>query len=159
MQTPPKADSLSDAAEFSLSNNVPVICEQEFFTDDRGWSLVNHLQGVLLPSGQINYSFVYSNVVKAWHRHQKQVDFWSCLHGHIRAGIHREPDEYWSIVLGERSPYTLVIPPDLWHGLIAVDNKGAGLLYYATEAYCPENPDEERAPYDAFDFKWEVQYK
>ncbi len=159
MQTPVKANDLSSAENLALKENIPVICNQSFFADDRGWSLVNHLQGILSSDGQINYSFSYPRVIKAWHRHQKQTDFWACLHGHIRVGIFREPNKYWSITLGERAPYTLVIPPELWHGMVAVDNKGAGLLYYVTKAYCPENPDEERVPHDAFDFAWEIEHK
>jgi len=132
----------------------------KIFADDRGWSLMNQMQGVMSDAGQVNFSCQYPGVIKGWHRHAKQTDFWLCCTGHIKAGIHcQDTDTSWKIVLGEKNPFVLVIPPGLWHGAATVGNTPAGLLYYVTHGYNPKEPDEERMAFDAVeDFPWGVQH-
>src|SRR6185503_16484951 len=57
------------AAQASLE---PIFVPVAPFADDRGWSLMNMLNGVMGPQGQVNFSVQYPGIVKAWHRHDKQ---------------------------------------------------------------------------------------
>ena len=122
---------------------------------------MNQLQGVLSARGQINFSVMYPGVVKAWHCHQKQSDFWLCVQGHLKIGVHREDDDRcWMTVIGEKHPGVLVIPPLLWHGAATVGPDSAGLLYYVTEPYNPTQPDEQRKAHDAVSgFPWFVEHR
>jgi dTDP-4-dehydrorhamnose 3,5-epimerase len=151
----PTARAFAEALEFC----EPVFVPASIYADDRGWSIMNQMQGVLSGEGQINYSVQYPNVIKAWHRHQQQTDFWMCVLGNLKVGVYREEDDRaWSIVLGERRPGLLIIPPTLWHGATAVGAAQAGLLYYVNRAYCPQTPDEERRPaMSVKGFPWQVQ--
>ena len=89
----------------------PIFVPTEVFTDDRGWSLMNQFKNVLAPTGQVNYSVMYPNVIKAWHRHAKQTDFWLCLHGHLKVGVYDEKsDRAWISVIGEKHPGVMIIP-------------------------------------------------
>jgi dTDP-4-dehydrorhamnose 3,5-epimerase len=139
----------------------PVLVPVQVYADDRGWSMMNQMQGVMGPQGQVNYSVQYPGVVKAWHRHALQTDFWLVLMGHLKVGIYRESDQKtWSIVLGERRAGVLIIPPPLWHGATGVGPEPAGLLYYVTHAYNAKNPDEERRAFDSIPgFAWGVQHR
>ena len=75
----------------------PVFCPSRVYCDDRGWSLMNELQGVLQPEGQVNYSVQFPGVIKAWHRHAEQTDFWMVVQGQMKVGIHRSTDQTsWS---------------------------------------------------------------
>lgn len=122
---------------------------------------MNQMQGVMSGEGQINFSMQYPGVIKAWHRHRLQTDFWMALVGHIKVGVYdQENDKGWAIVIGEKRPGTVIIPPPLWHGAATVGNTPAGLLYYVTHSYNPSQPDEERAEYDHFPgFPWQVEHK
>lgn len=153
----PLPDALARAQEL----NEPLFVPAQFFTDDRGWSLMNQMQGVLSPQGQVNFSVQYPGVIKAWHRHHKQTDFWMCLLGHLKVGVHdQDAGRSWSLVIGEKRPGTVVIPPPLWHGAATVGQTPAGLLYYVTHAYDPAAPDEDRCAHDAFaGFPWHVEHK
>ncbi len=160
--TPPTfTGPLSEAHANATETRTPQFVPTTHFTDDRGWSLMNQMQGVMNTEGQINFSMQYPGVIKAWHRHHLQTDFWMALVGHIKVGIYdQENDKAWSIVIGEKRPGTVIIPPPLWHGAATVGNTPAGLLYYVTHAYNPTKPDEERAAYDAFPgFPWQVEHK
>lgn len=150
-----------DAFHLAVTLTEPVFVPCAMHVDDRGWSIMNQLQGVMEPSGQINYSTQYPGVIKAWHRHKLQTDFWICLHSTLKVGVFRETDNaLWELVFGEKRPGVLVIPPTLWHGATTVGSENAGLLYYVTNAYDPKHPDEERrAPDSVPGFQWEVQHR
>lgn len=139
----------------------PIFVPAPCFVDDRGWSIMNQLQGVMTHEGQINYSVQNPGVIKAWHRHHKQTDFWICVMGHLKVGVHRDADrQSWMIVVGEKKPGVVVIPPPLWHGAANVGPAPAGLLYYLTHQYDPANPDEDRRAFDSVEgFSWAVQHK
>jgi dTDP-4-dehydrorhamnose 3,5-epimerase-like enzyme len=159
----PKVWHTSDlpaAWEHAKANNEPVFVPAQLFTDDRGWSMMNQMQGVMGPQGQINFSVQYTGVVKGWHRHALQTDFWICLQGHIKVGVFRETDNVaWLLVIGEKRPGVMVIPPPLWHGAATCGDTPAGLLYYVSHAYNPQKPDEDRRAHDSVvGFPWGVRH-
>src|SRR5262245_1246146 len=157
---PVQAGDVAAAHARSLPESQPAFVPAAIFTDDRGWSIMNQLQGVMGPDGQINYSVTYPGVVKAWHRHQHQTDFWLVLMGHLKVGIHRDDGRTWRTVIGEKKPGILIIPPPLWHGAATVSHESAGLLYYVTKAYNAQHPDEERRAFDSVGgFSWSVEHK
>lgn len=152
---------LEEAFALAKEKNEPIFSPTSVFTDDRGWSLMNQFQHVMETTGQVNYSVMYPQVVKAWHRHAKQTDFWLVLHGHLKVGVYDEDaNRAWVAVIGEKRPGVMVIPPPLWHGAATVGTEPAGLLYYVTHQYDPAAPDEDRRDFDSVPgFPWEVQHK
>lgn len=152
---------LTEAFAAAKANLEPILVPQQFHVDDRGWSLMNQLQGVMTPEGQVNYSVTFPGVIKAWHRHDLQTDFWMGLMGNLKVGIYREADgQAWSSVIGDRRPAVVIIPPPLWHGVATVGDQPAGLFYYVTHSYNAAKPDEERRAPDAFaGFPWAVVHR
>jgi len=146
-----------EAFALALEAGEPVFVPSSVFADDRGWSIMNQFRGVMSAEGQINFSMQYPGTIKAWHRHTKQTDFWLCLTGHIKLGVHcGSTQRSWAMVIGEKRPGVVIIPPPLWHGAATVGPSPAGLLYYVTHGYDAAAPDEERMPYDAVEgFPWE----
>ena len=160
--TIPRFDgTIAEAQPAALQRREPVFVPTPTYADDRGWSLMNLFQRTLAVEGQVNFSVTYPDVVKAWHRHHVQTDFWLCLHGHLKVGIYDEgADVAWQAVVGDRNTGVIVIPPTFWHGLATVGPESAGLLYYVTHAYDPAAPDEERrAPDSVEGFPWEIQHR
>ncbi len=154
------AGDLKAAWDQAVAEREPVFVPATLYTDDRGWSLMNQMQGVMTTQGQINYSVQYPGVIKAWHRHAKQTDFWICLNGHIKVGVCREEDDKrWLLVIGEKRPGVMIIPPPLWHGAATVGDTPAGLFYYVTHAYDAKSPDEQRRAHDSIaGFPWHVRH-
>lgn len=152
----PVAEAEARAREAGAPLWVPAQC----FVDDRGWSVMNLLVGAMSHEGQVNYSVQHPEVIKAWHRHAKQTDFWFCSVGHIKVGVYDQASgKAWAQVIGERAPGVMVIPPPLWHGAATVGAERAGLMYYVTRAYDLKNPDEERMAHDAVQgFPWTVRH-
>ena len=161
IQTPKNfTGSMREAYQAALEQTEPIFVPVKTFNDDRGWSVMNLMTGVLREQGQINFSIQYPGVIKAWHRHGVQTDFWTCALGHIKTGIYREDDgARWMLVIGEQRPGVLIIPPPLWHGAATVGPTPAGLLYYVTETYNADAPDEQRRPFDSVrGFPWGLRH-
>lgn len=146
-------------------------------------SVFDHLAE--LP-GQFNTSVMYAGAVKAWHRHARQVDHWVVLAGDLKIGLFNTEqtaltaevrlaggapgaeqiatveipaDAGKAIYLGEHRPGLLRIPAGLWHGGVALGGRDALLLYYMTRKYEPQQPDEQREPWDKFPFSWAAEFK
>ena len=152
--------SWSEVEARVAADDEPLFVPVTPYVDDRGWSLMNLMAGAMSDRGQINFSVQYPSVVKAWHRHRLQTDFWTCVCGTLKAGVYRESDgSAWMLFMGERQPGVLVIPPGLWHGATAVGTEPASLMYYVTHAYNPSDPDEERRPHDSvLGFPWDIRH-
>lgn len=148
------------AHRLALESGEPLFVPITPFADDRGWSFMNQLTGVLAPEGQINISWQHPGVIKAWHRHQLQTDFWICIRGHIKVGVYKDDAATaWMKIIGDQSPGMVIIPPPLWHGAATVGAEPAGLLYYVTKSYNARQPDEERRPHDSVNgFPWSVRH-
>lgn len=155
-----ESGDLAAAWAHAKSALEPVLVSATYFADDRGYSLMNQMKGVMGAEGQINYSVQYPGVIKAWHRHALQTDFWMCLQGHLKVGVYREADQKaWLAIIGEKSPGVVVIPPPLWHGAATVGDVPGGLLYYVTHSYNPAQPDEQRMGHDQVPgFPWGVRH-
>lgn len=70
-----------------------------------------------------------------------------------------EPNSGRAVVIGDRRPGVLEIPPRLWHGGVSVGGEDAILLYYVTKRYDAKNPDEKRKPWHGFPFIWGPEQK
>ena len=110
--------------------------------------------------GQWSHSLMHFGVIKAWHIHQKQIDWWYVGSGVLkvvlhdtRAGstTHRRTQE---IFMGDdHPPRVLRIPPGVAHGCKVLSSK-ADLFYITSRIYDPA--DEGRIPHNdpAIGYDW-----
>lgn len=99
---------------------------------------------------QINHSFTYPGVIRAWHRHLRgQVDYFLVLKGAIKiCAFEDKTSELDEIVSSSTDLQVVRIPGHYWHGFKAVGNEPAILVYFTTNLYDNVDPDEERRPWD-----------
>lgn len=137
----------------------PTLKNIRAFCDSRGFSFFNIFGKV--TDGQINLGNLHPGVVKAFHYHNHQYDYWFCLKGDIRV-ICISPDHkiIKNFYIGEHNPSVLEIPPGWLHGYKNVSNDVSTLLYWVTKEYNLENPDEERLSWDFLGKElWEPENK
>ncbi|MCS6893186.1 MAG: dTDP-4-dehydrorhamnose 3,5-epimerase family protein [Deltaproteobacteria bacterium] len=98
---------------------------------------------------QISHSFMKKNVVKAWHYHKYQTDWWYVVAGKLkvalidfRSGIFGKPV---SFILDATRPAILKIPPLVIHGVKTLSSS-AHLVYLTDKEYNPA--DEGRIPFN-----------
>lgn len=141
----------------------------KFNEDDRAQRLIDVFPTI---EGQINVSYICSTEhVVAWHKHEIQTDYWSCIKGAIKVGL-AEPIEEKLAIYGPSSPNSykvrweylsdknptkvLTIPPGVYHGYKAIESNSI-LLYYLTHKYNPA--DEFRAGVGEFNENWNTENK
>ena len=128
------------------------------FLDDRGWAYYDIFN--TLKEGQINYSVLYPGVIKAWHRHKLQTDYFCVISGNARVALHdSEKNKTETYFIGEKNPIVLKIVPGLWHGYTTLGLEPCGLLYFVDKRYDSSHPDEERASWDSFGYDWMPENK
>lgn len=131
------------------------IKELTIHTDERGF-FREVLRGSdpIFPEGfgQWSHTMSYQGVAKAWHVHQRQVDWWYVAVGVIKAALYdTRPDsstygETQELLMGEGQPaVVLKIPPGVAHGY-RVLNGPAHVFYIVSNEY--DGTDEGRIPYD-----------
>jgi dTDP-4-dehydrorhamnose 3,5-epimerase len=96
--------------------------------------------------GQLSHTFMEHGVVKAWHVHESQVDWWFCVTGKIKAVLYdtrkdsptyKKVDEY---ILGTEPDNIVVkIPAGVAHGMKVLEGP-CHFVYATSKVY---NPEEE----------------
>lgn len=102
--------------------------------------------------GQWSHSLMFDGVIKAWHFHRIQTDWWYVVSGVLRVGLcDLRPDSptrgsVMDFLMGDFQPArALRIPPGVAHGCKTVQGP-VNLLYVTSHVYDPS--DEIRIPHD-----------
>ena len=121
--------------------------------DDRGRLfeiLRNDEREIFQKFGQAYMTTTYPGVVKAWHYHKLQEDYFTCMVGMIKLVIYdnrpesptyRQINEFH---IGEHNLQLVVVPRLTYHGWKCVSDKEAMILNLVTEPYNYAQPDEFR---------------
>jgi len=123
------------------------------------------------PFAQMSRSLAYARggtppeLVKAFHCHKRQWDYWDFVQGNARVVLvdlrEGSPTEgrIQALIMGEHAPRMVAIPPYVAHGYQALDLRDVILTYYVTEPYEPSNPDEGRIAWNdpRIGFDWSIE--
>jgi len=99
---------------------------------------------------QANLSLTFPGIIRAWHKHVKgQTDYFIALKGTIKiCAFDEKNEELDEIISSGQNLQAVRIPDHYWHGFKALGNEPAMLLYFTTNLYDYDNPDEERRPWN-----------
>ena len=123
------------------------------------------------PFAQMSRSLAYARggnppeLIKAFHWHKRQWDYWDFVQGNARVVLVDLRDQSPTagsvqvLIVGEHSPRMVAIPPYVAHGYQALDLRDVILTYYVTEPYDPSDPDEGRIAWDdeRIGFDWSIE--
>ncbi len=137
--------------------------------DERGFlmELLRSDDSIFTKFGQCYVSMNYPGVIRAWHWHKKQDDFFVVMKGMIKVGLYdmREGSptrgEVGEFYLGENNNIMLKIPVGVVHGYRTVGTEPSLLINFPSEVYNPRAPDEYRLPWNTeqIPFDWDIQFK
>jgi dTDP-4-dehydrorhamnose 3,5-epimerase len=131
--------------------------------DDRGFfrEIIRANDGFFAEGfGQWSHSLMFAGVIKAWHFHHLQTDWWYVVNGVLRVGLcdlrPKSPTykQTMDFLMGDfQPPQVLKIPPGIAHGCKTVQGP-VNLLYMTSHVYNPA--DEIRIAYNdpQIDFDW-----
>ena len=122
---------------------------------------VTHFQSF----GEIYFSGVYPNAIKAWHLHKKMTLNYAVPHGCIKFVLYDDREnsptkgEIQEVFLGRDNYCLITVPPLIWNGF-----KGIG-TEMALVANCTTIPYESteivrKDPFDSFiPYDWTIKYQ
>lgn len=110
--------------------------------------------------GQWSHSLMHQGVIKAWHIHQKQIDWWYVGMGVLKVALNDRRTgsptfgETMELMMGENYPSRILrIPTGVAHGCKCISGP-AHLFYITSNIYDPK--DEGRLAHDdpAVGYDW-----
>jgi dTDP-4-dehydrorhamnose 3,5-epimerase len=136
--------------------------------DDRGFICEVYRYGEdFMPAAcmQTTFTKTYPGIVKAFHWHKLQWDYWFVMSGMARIVLYdmREDSPTYKatqvIYAGEDNNVAVAIPPKVAHGYQVLGNEPVMLFYHTSEVYNRDSPDEERLAWDdpAIGFDWSIK--
>jgi dTDP-4-dehydrorhamnose 3,5-epimerase len=120
--------------------------------DERGYlmEMLRSDDALFKKFGQMYVSVAYPGVVKGWHYHKLQTDYFVIVKGMMKVVLYDQRKESPTFgelnefFMGELNPMLLVIPPFVVHGMKAVGTQPGYLVNCPTEPYDYKSPDEYR---------------
>ncbi len=137
----------------------PTLVKTDKFFDNRGYfqEILRDSQ-VPHPIKQVSTSQTYPGVIKAFHIHHTQWDYWCLIGGRVEAkAVHKDTGECKTFYLTAEDHQMLIIPPGWWHGYRVLGTEPCNMLYMVTEEYDLENPDEEKNSPFIHGVTWDTQ--
>ena len=117
--------------------------------DDRGYlvELLRNDDPFFKQFGQVYTSAINPGVVKGFHRHSRQTEHITCVHGQVKLVL---VDERFGEALVEEhhlsplSPKMVVVEPGVWYGWSSVSQETSLLINITDTAFDADNPDATR---------------
>ena len=114
--------------------------------------------------GQNFLSFTFPGVIKGLHKHERLIEYTTCIRGNILFVVIKEPSNpedgekpiIERIKMGEDNMVLVKTPPGVWHGYIALPGSDTIVLYTMDTAYDPSQVDQETKDAYAFGDVWKL---
>jgi dTDP-4-dehydrorhamnose 3,5-epimerase len=125
------------------------------------WEILRCDDKLFQRFGQVYVTTAYPGIVKAWHAHQRQTDFFTVLSGMAKfvlfdmrknSSSHGEIQEFY---LGRDHLALITIPPGVYHGFKCIGDREVMALNCPTEPYNASSPDELRLPHDTAEIPYD----
>lgn len=142
------------------------IIELKTFLDERG--IVKHMIKKTDPHftefGEIYFSFIFPNAIKAWHLHKKMTLNYAVIAGNIKLVLYDKREdsptykETQEIFIGDDHYCLVQVPPGVVNGFKAIGNQKAILANCATHPYDPSEI-ERIDPFDKeINYDWNLKH-
>lgn len=131
--------------------------ELRWIPDERGrlLEILRRDDDIFLEFGQVYVTTTLPGVVKAWHYHKLQDDYFTCLRGTVKLVIYdnrpdsptyRQINEFY---MTDIRPQVVTVPRLCYHGWKCTGMEEAMILNSVTRPYNHKEPDEYRLdPHD-----------
>ena len=131
--------------------------------DERGWltEILRADDEIFRKFGQVYVSATYPGVVKAWHYHQRQIDYFACVAGMVKLVLVDTRDDSHTrgaineFFIGTQNPLLVEVPNLVYHGWKCISTEPSLVVNAPTEPYDYEHPDEYRLePHGTLPYDW-----
>ncbi|HVN25683.1 MAG TPA: dTDP-4-dehydrorhamnose 3,5-epimerase family protein [Syntrophorhabdales bacterium] len=120
--------------------------------DERGrlMEILRCDEEIFTKFGQVYMTTTYPGVVKAWHYHEKQDDFITCVKGMLKLVLFDDRSdsptrgEINEFFIGDHKATLVKVPRKVYHGWKCISEQEAIVVNAPTEPYNSAHPDEFR---------------
>ena len=139
-----------------------IITELKVIKDHRGkvMHMMRNDSSVFKSFGEIYFSTIYKDAIKAWHLHKEATLNYACVSGKVKLVLYDDrfdsstKSTYEEIILTPEKYFLISIPPNIWNGFKGLD-EGESII-----ANCLNLPHNEKEmvredPYSRkFQYNW-----
>ncbi len=134
----------------------------KIISDNRGkvMHMLREDSEVFQKFGEIYFSIIFKNSVKAWHLHQEATLNYACIKGKVKLVLFDDREKssskgkYQEIILSPLNYSLITIPPNIWNGFKNLDKDESIIANCLT---IPHNEKEmvRKDPFDkSFNYNW-----
>ena len=112
--------------------------------------------------GEIYFSTIFNNSIKAWHLHKKAVLNYACIIGKVKLVLFDDRKnstsfgKYSEYILTPNNYYLITIPPYIWNGFIGIE-KPESIIANCINLPHDENEMLRKDHNDKyFDYDWKI---
>ena len=101
-----------------------IITELKVIEDNRGkvMHMLRNDSNVFKSFGEIYFSTIYKDSIKAWHLHKEATLNYACVKGRVKLVLFDDRDwsstqgVYEEVILSPQNYFLITIPPNIWNG-------------------------------------------
>ena len=101
-----------------------IISQLKVISDNRGkvMHMMRNDSDVFKSFGEIYFSTIFEDKIKAWHLHKESTLNYACISGEVRLVLYDDREEskskgeYEDIILSPKKYFLITIPPNIWNG-------------------------------------------
>lgn len=138
-----------------------IITPLKQIVDERGkiMHMLRRDSDVFKSFGEIYFSTVNPQFIKAWHKHKEATLNYVCVKGEVKLVLFDDREgsptkgEYQELILSPKNYFLVTIPPNIWNGFKGIDKSESIITNCLT---LPHNEKEmvRRDPHDKY-FKYD----
>jgi len=134
----------------------------KIISDDRGkvMHMLRKDSAIFDKFGEIYFSTIFKDSVKAWHLHMEATLNYACIKGKVRLVLFDDREKsstkgkYQEIILSPANYVLVTIPPNIWNGFKNLDNEESIIANCLTIAH-NEKEMARKDPFDkSFNYNW-----
>ena len=101
----------------------------KIISDNRGrvMHMLRNDSPIFKSFGEIYFSTIYENAIKAWHLHKKSTLNYACVKGKVKLVLFDERKnsstngQHQELILSPENYFLVTIPPNIWNGFKGID--------------------------------------
>ena len=106
-----------------------IITPLKIISDNRG-KVMHMLRAdseIFHKFGEIYFSTIYKDSIKAWHLHKEATLNYACIKGDVKLVLYDDREkspsrgQYQELMLGQKNYFLITIPPNIWNGFKGID--------------------------------------
>ncbi len=105
------------------------ISKLKIIADNRGkvMHMLRNDSPVFESFGEVYFSTIYENKIKAWHLHKESFLNYACINGKVKLTLFDDRKEsatknqYQELILSPKDYFLVTIPPNVWNGFKGID--------------------------------------